>query len=181
MIVSQPSTFAPTGNNINGFNELQNVTIGTGSQSPRGSVFDSTGLNLTTVQNIMSARPVSSHFVYLTRATGGRTAVGTVSFNQNVIAIQRGSGLWANARSAQLHNGNSDFTTLGGSPGTETSDVIRLVNAKTISFDLTIGAHNTDAFRVLTAVPEPKSWAMLLTGFGLVGFAARRRRVAVAA
>lgn len=31
------------------------------------------------------------------------------------------------------------------------------------------------------AVPEPASWAMLITGFGLVGAAARRRRTAVAA
>ena len=29
-------------------------------------------------------------------------------------------------------------------------------------------------------IPEPSSWAMLITGFGLVGAAARRRRVAVA-
>ena len=28
-----------------------------------------------------------------------------------------------------------------------------------------------------TAVPEPASWALLLTGFGLLGFAARRRRL----
>jgi hypothetical protein len=26
------------------------------------------------------------------------------------------------------------------------------------------------------AIPEPATWAMLITGFGLVGFAARRRR-----
>ena len=32
----------------------------------------------------------------------------------------------------------------------------------------------------LNAVPEPSSWAMLIAGFGLVGAAARRRRVAVA-
>lgn len=30
-------------------------------------------------------------------------------------------------------------------------------------------------------VPEPATWAMLIAGFGLVGFAARRRRVAFAA
>jgi hypothetical protein len=29
-------------------------------------------------------------------------------------------------------------------------------------------------------VPEPASWAMLITGFGLVGAAARRRRAAAA-
>ncbi len=32
-----------------------------------------------------------------------------------------------------------------------------------------------------TVVPEPATWAMMITGFGLVGFAARRRRTAVAA
>lgn len=31
----------------------------------------------------------------------------------------------------------------------------------------------------LQAVPEPATWAMFLAGFGLVGFAARRRRTAV--
>lgn len=30
--------------------------------------------------------------------------------------------------------------------------------------------------REVTAVPEPQSWAMLIFGFGVVGFAARRRR-----
>jgi hypothetical protein len=30
-------------------------------------------------------------------------------------------------------------------------------------------------------IPEPATWAMLITGFGLVGFAARRRRAALAA
>jgi hypothetical protein len=31
------------------------------------------------------------------------------------------------------------------------------------------------------AVPEPESWAMLITGFGIVGTAMRRRRITVAA
>ena len=34
---------------------------------------------------------------------------------------------------------------------------------------------------LVSQVPEPASWAMLITGFGLVGFAARRRRAAIAA
>lgn len=33
----------------------------------------------------------------------------------------------------------------------------------------------------VAGVPEPASWAMLITGFGMVGFAARRRRTAVTA
>jgi hypothetical protein len=32
-----------------------------------------------------------------------------------------------------------------------------------------------------SAVPEPANWAMLLTGFGLVGAAVRRRRIVIAA
>jgi hypothetical protein len=34
---------------------------------------------------------------------------------------------------------------------------------------------------VAGVVPEPASWALLLAGFGMVGFAARRRRAAIAA
>ena len=38
-----------------------------------------------------------------------------------------------------------------------------------------------DRLQVKGAVPEPASWAMLITGFGMVGFAARRRRNAAVA
>jgi hypothetical protein len=31
-------------------------------------------------------------------------------------------------------------------------------------------------FQLLAAVPEPSTWAMMLVGFGAVGFAMRRRR-----
>lgn len=39
----------------------------------------------------------------------------------------------------------------------------------------------TYSVNVTGAVPEPASWALLIVGFGMVGFAARRRRTAVAA
>jgi hypothetical protein len=41
--------------------------------------------------------------------------------------------------------------------------------------------HNLDNLSFGSAVPEPAAWAMLITGFGLVGAVARRRRMAVAA
>lgn len=37
-----------------------------------------------------------------------------------------------------------------------------------------------NANALITAVPEPASWALLIAGFGLVGFSARRRRATAA-
>ncbi len=34
----------------------------------------------------------------------------------------------------------------------------------------------TDNYGVIAAVPEPTTWAMMLAGFGMIGFAARRSR-----
>ncbi len=39
----------------------------------------------------------------------------------------------------------------------------------------------TVTFDAPATVPEPASWALMIAGFGLVGFAARRRSAAVAA
>ena len=42
------------------------------------------------------------------------------------------------------------------------------------------GVYTEDDGTVLTiSVPEPATWAMMLVGFGMVGFAARRRKLAV--
>lgn len=44
------------------------------------------------------------------------------------------------------------------------------------------GAYDSFAANAATGgVPEPASWAMLIAGFGMVGFAARRRKTVVAA
>ena len=37
------------------------------------------------------------------------------------------------------------------------------------------------AFTLSGGVPEPETWAMMIAGFGMVGFAARRRSAAIAA
>lgn len=51
-------------------------------------------------------------------------------------------------------------------------------NGEIVGFAL--GADGLEHGYLLTAVPEPASWAMLITGFGLVGGALRRRRTAIA-
>lgn len=47
-----------------------------------------------------------------------------------------------------------------------------------VTFSSTGNAFETDNHAYIAAVPEPETYAMLLTGLGLVGFASRRRRPA---
>ncbi len=52
------------------------------------------------------------------------------------------------------------------------------------SFDFQVGTHETNIVFELVktgAVPEPATWAMMISGFGLTGAALRRRRNLVAA
>jgi len=58
------------------------------------------------------------------------------------------------------------FNTVGGNHIYFTSDMI-IANGKTGN----VGAVQT----AVTAVPEPATWAMMLVGFGALGFAVRRR------
>ena len=60
------------------------------------------------------------------------------------------------------------------------------IPAKDIVIDRVYALSTVDAPDVIipptpSMVPEPASWAMLISGFGLVGAAARRRRIAIAA
>lgn len=43
------------------------------------------------------------------------------------------------------------------------------------------GSFSTDPAPIVTAVPEPGTWAMMIAGMGLVGFARRRCQITVAA
>lgn len=43
------------------------------------------------------------------------------------------------------------------------------------------GSFSSDPAPVVTAVPEPGTWALMIAGMGMVGFARRRRQITVAA
>jgi hypothetical protein len=73
-----------------------------------------------------------------------------------------------------------------------TNEFWRLANPITLdasTYTLTINGNNSGAgslggsitIRQANAVPEPATWAMMLVGFGAVGFAMRRRRAPVLA
>lgn len=78
-------------------------------------------------------------------------------------------------------------TALGGSLDAALAGVTFLAGPNTLTFSYSGAGQGTadEAWGLGSvaagAVPEPASWAMLITGFGMVGFAARGRRKAVAA
>ena len=94
-----------------------------------------------------------------TQNGGGKSAA--VNVNGSSIGTLVGSGSWQNFT-----------TTFVGTGAATTFDVTSLVGSS--------GGVVLDNISV-AGVPEPASWAMLLTGFGMLGFAMRRRQQALAA
>ena len=82
-----------------------------------------------------------------------------------------------------LYNGNPTANFLGQNSG----EKYAFFNFRvTEGFDRVVLSQNGGGgFEMdnltIGAVPEPGTWAMLIAGFGMVGFAARRRRAAIAA
>ena len=90
---------------------------------------------------------------------GGKVA--SVAINGNPIATLNGSSAWQTSKSIYVGTGDAATLTIAETVGGNSGGVV-LDN-------------------VSVAVPEPASWAMMVAGFGLVGFAVRRRVAAVAA
>jgi hypothetical protein len=130
---------------------------------------------------------VESHFVALRvpENSGNRQAIGTVTVGRPIIAVITNSGQLI----ATNYLGAAGTTYISNDGwGLEFPDVnassTRLgttISGNTVTFDWITNKGGPDSIRILTLVPEPATWAMLIAGFGLVGFAARRRRTAVAA
>jgi hypothetical protein len=160
-----------------GFTERADILI-SGPDASRPLV-DAAPSLLSPATRIPNNTTVSSHFFVFT-PTENQGVSGTITFNQNIIGIQRGHGAMIHSASAQLRRGATTYALTAGQ-GLEAVDTLTFVNDKTLSFSLAATATNKDMFSVITAVPEPATWAMLLVGFGLVGFARRRQVRTVAA
>ena len=146
--------------NVSGFNEKQKVTL-LRNLTPN--------LGATILKNTL----VNSQYIFFDAPTGRPiTAIGSVVFRTKILGVLRSGGKVATTN-ALFGNPMVTYTTPPAF-ALEASDRVSF-SGKTLSFSLANGIASDD-FRVLTAVPEPATWGMMLAGFGLVGAAARRRR-----
>ncbi|MEP6869816.1 MAG: PEPxxWA-CTERM sorting domain-containing protein [Novosphingobium sp.] len=89
-----------------------------------------------------------------------------------------GSGdYWVSFASNHIGDGSTAMPALAGTPTTIYS-YYNPGNARWIQGGF---ATSFQVFgdQIVTATPEPSTWAMMLVGFGIVGYAARRRRQSV--
>lgn len=105
----------------------------------------------------------------------GRTYTVSIDFTQN------GGG-----KSADVNVNGAAIGTLVGTGAWQTFTTTFIGTGAATTFDITeiLGGGNggvvLDNISV-SAVPEPETWAMLVAGFGMTGFAMRKRKAAVAA
>jgi hypothetical protein len=114
------------------------------------------GTNNTNLESFFDFRPISF--------TAGNTYRATFSFATGGVGLQ-----------------NWMLSDTAAAPGTANSSVATAVTA--LAFQPTLALTDGGALVPLEsgAVPEPESWALLIVGFGVVGGAMRRRRVAALA
>jgi hypothetical protein len=165
-VVANPSGLTVGGdnfgnNNVRAFNEVQDFVLA-------GNLAVNTG------GPILAGTTIRSHYVNFDPAQQ-RGAIGTITFNGPILGI-----IWERRQLIDSH-----FLGAAGvnyvNPtlvGFEDNDFATF-SGNTVSYDLNASSPG-DSFRVITGVPEPESWAMLIAGFGLVGWAARRRRAVAA-
>lgn len=175
-IVANPSGLTVGNNNfqnnsVRAFNEAQGFTLlGALATDVGGSVAAGTKIN--------------SHYLNFDPGPS-RTVVGTATFDAPILGV-----IWSRSNLLNSHFlGAAGVTYVNPTlVGFEANNDSASFLGNTVTFRLTASSPG-DSWRVITAiaqgdptgVPEPSSWALLLAGFGLVGFSARRRRITVAA
>jgi hypothetical protein len=106
---------------------------------------------------------------------GSTTGGSTISFTSDFLTFLPGSNLDMGltlTSIAPLLGFTANRAVHAVNPNSSVNNVFRAA---------AIGSFSADPPPVPPAVPEPGTWAMMITGIGLVGFARRRRRTVVAA
>ena len=122
--------------------------------------------------------PVTDPYIALMSWNGN-----VVDFGTTIEVVANGSGYWGSGTMV-LNGAGTGFTGFGEVhgiirlPGTFTS--ITFIDTSENWHGFTLGVLDV-APPPNPGVPEPATWAMLIAGFGLVGFAARRRKTTVSA
>ena len=112
----------------------------------------------------------SDFFVFDPRIAGALS--GAATFSGKVLGvINTRTGLIATGPTFGLSSVTYNNPTLVGLESIDSTSF----SGNQVNFNL-IASRPGDSFRVLTAVPEPSTWMMMLFGFGVAGFAMRRRR-----
>jgi hypothetical protein len=121
---------------------------------------------------------VASHGIVYDPAAS-KSVIGSVTFDRKVLGI-----LWLTSK-LQATDALFGLPTITyNSPsarGLETVERGSTSFAGNTVFLSWTASSPGDNIRVLTAVPEAGTWAMLIAGFGMIGMAARRRKVAATA
>ena len=161
-----------TSNNVFAWNEKQNYTLGANLLVDIGST-------------IVAGTKISVHGITFD-PRGSETVEFFAKFDRPILGIITSRGLLM--ASDYLGAPGTTYNS-PGSRGLEANDlahtsffgsVLTVADNGRRQRDGWTASNPGDNIRVITAaVPEPATWAMLISGFGMVGFAARRRRAGV--
>lgn len=151
-----------------------------------------TGINGTNVPGAPTSATITGTFDYDAVGAGSTTAVS----NFNVLLASNGinyadfpGGVTANVTNLTGSTGTLNFFNSGATifsfalsnfgPGGATATTVS--NATSFTYGdgtpITIAAGSTGSISTVAAVPEPGTWALMLFGFGAIGYSMRRRRV----
>ncbi len=149
-------------NELFAWDEKQNVVLAAPLATDLGGV-------------IAAGTRVASHGVVFD-PSGTRTVIGSVTFDRPILGI-----IWTRSGLIATDGLLGLPTITYNSPsarGLETRDIPGTsFSGSTLFIDDWQASSPGDNIRVITsAIPEPATWAMLIAGFGMVGFALRQRR-----
>jgi hypothetical protein len=161
--------------NVYGVNERQGVAL---TSDIRFWYTDALTANGPLV-DIGIGRKVGSHLIFIDPAQVPDPAIasGTVTFSGKILGYR-----WSRAElDATTGALGASGITYGDLMQLETANDEITFSGNTLTYSFVSRADSGDFLRVITAVPEPASWAMLVGGFAMVGLAARRRKRTIAA